>query len=114
MEILGSIQSEGVVIEEREKMQKQMRNFIARVQKGRRWEAENVAYKVHFWRSFLGTKVDSLIEFRIEGQEAWFARANGVDSWKSFHQALESLKQIVTEMEMREESSNANDDSGAA
>lgn len=114
MEILGSIQGENVVVDEREKMQKQMRDFIARLQKGRRWETGNVIYKVHFWRPLLGTKVDSLIEFRAEGQEAWFARACGPDSWKAFCKAMESLKQIVTEMEMREEGASANDDSGAA
>src|SRR4051812_41696200 len=113
MEILGSIQSENVVVEEREKMQKQMREFIGRLQKGRRWEAGNVSYKVHFWRPFFGAKVDSLIEFRADGQEAWFARANGADSWKSFCRAMASLRQIVTEMEMREEGVNANDDGRA-
>jgi hypothetical protein len=114
MEILGSIQSEGVVVEEREKMQKQMRDFIARIQKGRRWETGNIVYKVHFWRPMFSPKVDSLIEFRAEGREAWFARANGPDSWKSFCRALGSLKQIVIEMEMREEGTNAHDDNGAA
>lgn len=114
MEILGSIQSEGVVVEEREKMQRQMRDFIGRVRKGRRWEAPNIIYKVHFWKPLFGSKVDSLIEFRADGHESWFARANGADSWKSFSRALASLKQIVTEIEMREESTNAQDDNGAA
>ena len=114
MEILGSIQSEGVLIEDREKMQRQMRDFIARLHKGHRWEGGNVVYKVHFWKPMFGSKVDALIEFRSEGREAWFARANGTDSWKSFSRALGSLKQIVVEMEMREEAPNANDDNGAA
>jgi hypothetical protein len=114
MEILGSIQSEGVLVEERDKMQRQMRDFIASLHKGRRWETGNVSYKVHFWKPLFGSKVDTLIEFRAEGQESWFARANGGDPWKSFSRAMASLKQIVTEMEMREEGANAHDDNGAA
>ena len=114
MEILGSIQSEGVPVEDREKMQRHMRDFIGRVQKGRRWEAGNVVYKVHFWKPLFSAKVDSLIEFRADGQEAWFARANGPDAWRSFARAMASLKQIVTEMEMREETGNVRDDNGAA
>ncbi len=114
MEILGSIQSDGVEVGEREKMQRHMRDFIARVHKGRRWETRNVVYKVHFWKPIFSSKVDSLIEFRADGYEAWYARANGADSWKSFFRALASLKQIVTEMEMREEGANAHDDNGAA
>lgn len=115
MEILGSIQSDGVAVEDREKMQRQMRDFIARVHKGHRWEGGNVTYKVHFWKPLFSAKVDSLIEFRADpGQESWFARANGADPWKSFQRAMASLKQIVTEMEMREEGANAHDDNGAA
>jgi hypothetical protein len=114
MEILGSIQSEGVPIEEREKMQRHMRDFISRVQKGRRWEAGNVVYKVHFWKPMFSAKVDSLIEFRADGHEAWYARANGADAWKSFTRAMASLRQILTEMEMREEGINAQNDNGAA
>lgn len=110
MEILGSIQSEGIVVEDREKMQRQMREFIARVQKGQRQAVGNIVYKVFFWRPLFGAKVDSLIEFRTEGREAWFARANGADPWKSFTRALGSLKQIVTEMELREESANVGDE----
>ena len=113
MEILGSIQSENVVIEGREKMQKQMRDFIARLQKGQGWGVSQVSYKVHFWRPHFGAKVDSLIEFRAEGHEAWFARANGPEPWKAFCKAMACLKQIVTEIEMREGGANA-DDSGAA
>jgi hypothetical protein len=112
MEILGSIQCEGVEVLEREKMQRCMRDFIARIHKGRRWETRDVVYKIHFWKPLFSSKIDSLIEFRAEGREAWFARANGPDSWKSFFRALSSLKQIVTEMEMREEGVNVNDDSG--
>ncbi|HEY8280531.1 MAG TPA: hypothetical protein VIH99_12955 [Bdellovibrionota bacterium] len=109
MEILGSIQGENVAIEGREKMQRQMRDFISRLQKGDRWNSGNVLYKVHFWRPFFGAKVDSLIEFRADGQEAWFARANGPDPWKAFCRAMGSLKQIVTEMEMREEGAGVNE-----
>jgi hypothetical protein len=114
MEILGSIQSENVAVEGQEKMQRQMRHFIARLQKGRSWENGNVAYKIFFWRSVFGAKVDSLIEFRADGREAWFARANGADSWKAFCRAMASLKQIVTEMEMREEGANAEDERNAS
>lgn len=115
MEILGSIQSENVVVEDREKMQRQMREFIRRLQKGQSWAGGNVSYKVHFWRPHFSSKVDSLIEFRTEGQEAWFARANGPDSWKAFCKAMGSLKQLVDEMDMREGGGNATDnDSGAA
>ncbi|MGZ3650297.1 MAG: hypothetical protein ACXVB9_17900 [Bdellovibrionota bacterium] len=114
MEILGSIQSEGVVVEEREKMQRKMRDFISRIQRGRRWETGNIVYKVFFWKPLFGAKVDSLIEFRSDGREAWFARANGPDPWKSFCRALGSLKQIVLEMELREEGVNAGDENGAA
>jgi hypothetical protein len=53
--------------------------------------------------------VDSLIEFRAAGEETWYARANGLDPWKAFCRAMLSLKQIVTELEMREES-HAKDD----
>ena len=114
MEILGSIQSEGVVVEDREKMQRLMRDFIARVQKGERTIASSVVYKIFFWKPSFGSKVDSLIEFRTEGQDAWFARANGSDPWKSFCRALGSLKQIVTEMELREEGANVGDENGVA
>jgi hypothetical protein len=107
MEILGSIQSEGVLIEDRDKMQRQMREFIARVQKGERSDAGSVVYKIFFSKPLFSGAVDSLIEFRSQGQDAWFARANGSDPWKSFSRALGSLKQIVTEMELREESANA-------
>lgn len=113
LEILGSIQSENVLIEDREKMQRLMRDFISTLQRDERWDADNVSYKVHFWRPFFGSKVDSLIEFRTMGHEAWFARANGQDSWKAFCKALGSLKQIVTEMELREDGANAGNDSSS-
>jgi hypothetical protein len=110
MEISGSIQSENVVLEDREKMQKLMRDFISGLRKSRHWDVESIAYKVHFWRPFFGAKVDSLIEFKSgtqEAQEAWYARANGPDPWRSFCRALTSLKQIVTEMDIREDELNA-------
>lgn len=103
MEILGSIQGENVAVEGREKMQRQMRDLIRRLHGSRSWEGGNVSYKVHFWRPAFGTRVDSLIEFRADGRETWFARANGPDSWRSFCRAVSSLRQILTEMEMREE-----------
>lgn len=113
VEILGSIQGENMEIAERERMQRLMRDFIARLQKGRDWKEERVAYKVHFSKPFFGSKVDSLIEFRAGGREAWYARANGGDPWKAFCRAMGSLKQIVTEMEMRE-IGDAKDDGDAA
>ncbi|RZA07461.1 MAG: hypothetical protein EOP11_07610 [Proteobacteria bacterium] len=109
MEILGSIQSENVVVLERERMQRLMRDFIGRLQHDRRWDTENIAYRVHFSRPFFGGKVNSLIEFRAGGQEAWYARANGADPWKAFCRAMGSLKQIVMEMDLREDA-NAKDE----
>ncbi|RYZ99556.1 MAG: hypothetical protein EOP11_19315 [Proteobacteria bacterium] len=109
MEILGSIQSENVVVLERERMQRLMRDFIGRLRHDRRWDTENVAYRVHFSRPFFGGKVNSLIEFRAGGQEAWYARANGADPWKAFCRAMGSLKQIVMEMDLREDA-NAKDE----
>lgn len=106
MEIMGSIQGENMVISEREKMQKLMRDFIGVLRM--QLDLNEVAYKVHFWRPFLGAKVDSLIEFRADGQEAWYARANGADTWRAFSRALGSLKQMVMEIEIREDSQNAN------
>jgi hypothetical protein len=114
MEILGSIQSEGVVVEDREKMQRQMREFITRLQKSERRGADTIVYKVFFWKPLFGAKVDSLIEFRTEGRDAWFARANGTDSWKSFTRALGSLRQIVAEMELREDGGNVGEENGRA
>jgi ribosome-associated translation inhibitor RaiA len=113
MEILGSIQGEDVEVTERERMQREMRGFIGKLQKTRGWKSERIAYKVHFSRPLLGRKVDSLIEFRAAGEETWYARANGADAWKAFCRAMVSLKQIVTEMEMREES-HAKDDGDIA
>lgn len=114
MEILGSIQGENLAAAERERMQREMRDFISRLQKKRDWQSERVAYKVHFSRALLGKKVDALVEFRAAGEETWYARANGVDAWKAFCQAMLSLKQIVTEIEMREESHAKKDDGDAA
>jgi hypothetical protein len=104
MEILGSIQTQSEELEERARMQKEMRDFISRLQRSRHWKSERVAYKVNFSRSLLGKKVDALIEFRAAGEETWYARANGPGEWKAFCKAMLSLKQIVTEMEIREES----------
>lgn len=109
MEILGSIQGEDMELTDRERMQREMRGFIGKLQRAREWKSERIAYKVHFSRSLLGHKVDSLIEFRAAGEETWYARANGADAWKAFCRAMLSLKQIVTEMDMREES-HAKDD----
>jgi hypothetical protein len=114
LEILGSIQSEGVPVVDRDKMQRQLREFLLRVQGGQGWSSGNVIYKVHFWKPLFGTKVDALIEFRADGHDAWFARANGADAGKAFSRAMASLKQIVTELEMREESANVQDNDGAA
>jgi hypothetical protein len=108
MEILGSIQGDSMEIPERERMQRQMRDLIARLERVRSWNEERVAYKVHFSRPLFGTRVDSLIEFRAGGQESWYARANGGDPWKAFCKAMGSLKQIVTEIEMREEKNEKN------
>jgi hypothetical protein len=113
MEILGTIQGESMEIVERERMQRQMRDFISRLQGVRDWNEDRIAYKVHFSRPLFGAKVDSLIEFRAGGQEAWYARANGTDPWRAFSRAMESLKQIVTEMEMRK-NGNAKNDGDAA
>ena len=75
----------------------------------------SVVYKVLFWKPIFGSKVDSLIEFRADGQETWFARANGADCWKSFARAMAILRQILTEIEMREEEGlNVQGDRGAA
>ena len=104
MEILGSIQGEEMEIAERERMQRQMREFISELQTSREWVEERIAYKVHFTRPLFGSKVDSLIEFRAGDREAWYARANGLDPWKAFCRAMASLKQIVTELEMRQKS----------
>ncbi|MGE3262416.1 MAG: hypothetical protein AB7K68_11605 [Bacteriovoracia bacterium] len=106
MEIMGSIQGENVVISERERIQKLMRDFIGILRL--RLELNEVAYRVHFWRPFLGAKIDSLIEFRANGQDAWCARANGPDAWRAFSRALGSLKQMIMEIEIREDSQNAN------
>ena len=113
MEILGSIQGESMEIAERERMQKRMREFISKLQHRREWRAERIAYKVHFSRPLIGKKVDCLLEFRAAGEETWYARANGLDPWRSFCRSMESLNQMVTEMEMREES-HAKDDGDAA
>jgi hypothetical protein len=113
VEILGSIQGENMEIAERERMQRLMRDFITHLQGLRRWEESRIAYKVHFSRPFFGSKVDSLVEFRIGGKEAWYARANGADPWRAFCRAMSSLKQMVTEMEMRG-SLNAKGDGDAA
>lgn len=114
MEILGSIQGENMEIVERERMQRQMRDFIARLQKGRGWQTSRVAYKINFSRPMQGAKVDSLIEFRADDQEAWYARANGVDPWKAFNKAMGSLTQLATEMEMREDGHATTDNGDAA
>ena len=111
MEILGSIQSENVIVQERERMQRLMRDFVSRLRKERTWGGENVAYRVHFSRPFFGGKVNSLIEFRAGAEEAWYARANGADPWKAFCRAMGSLKQLVTEMDLREDGHAKNDGS---
>lgn len=113
MEILGTIQGEGMEIPERERMQRQMRDFISRLQSSQDWKEDRVAYKVHFSRSLLGSKTDALIEFRAGSKEAWYARANGADPWRSFCRAMDSLKQMVTEMEMRKNADAKNDGSAA-
>lgn len=104
MEILGSIQSENVVVAERERVQRLMRDFISRLETERPWAVSSVAYKVHFSRPLFGGKVDCLVEFRAGAQESWYARANGQDPWRAFCRAMESLKQVVIEMSLREES----------
>lgn len=101
MEILGSIQAEGMEIHERDRMQRLMRDFISSLEKGCHWPVDRIAYKVHFSRPLFGTKVDSLIEFRAADLESWYARANGTDPWRAFCRAMGSLKQLVTEIEMR-------------
>jgi hypothetical protein len=109
MEILGSIQSDNVIVQERERMQRLMREFIGNLRADRHWISDNIAYRVHFSRPFFGGKVNSLIEFRAGGQEAWYARANGADPWKAFCRAMASLKQIVTEMDLREKEDAKNE-----
>ena len=109
MEILGSIQSDNVNVGERGRMQKQMREFISGLQGEWPDELNEVAYKIYFWRPFFGAKIDSTIEFRTGVQDAWFARANGPDPWRAFNKALASLKQIIIEMELREDGSDARD-----
>jgi hypothetical protein len=114
MEIMGSIQSENVNVGERERIQRQMREFIGGLQVEWPREMKEVAYKIHFWRPFFGSKVDSVIEFRTGLQDAWFARANGPDPWRAFSKALGSLKQIIIEMELREDKSNVRDNGSPA
>lgn len=109
MEILGSIQGEKVLVKNRQRMQRQMRRFIARMQKERNWKTVNVAYKVHFWRPLFGRKIDSLIEFRSEGEETWLARATGFDAWRAFCGAMAGLSKMVGEAEIKEEKRNEGD-----
>lgn len=101
MEILGSIQGEGMEIQERDRMQRLMRDFIGGLQKSCHWPVDRIAYRVNFSRPLFGSQVDSLIEFRAADQETWYARANGADPWRAFCRAMGSLKQLVTETEMR-------------
>lgn len=104
MQILGSIQSENVAVTDRDRMQRLMRDFIGEL-RPHCSEAE-ISYKIHFWRPFFGAKVDALIEFRLGREDAWYARANGADPWRSFCRALNSLKQLVVEMELRGDETN--------
>lgn len=112
MEILGSIQGENVAISDRDRMQRQMREFIGDLPPEQASELAqfrgSYAYKVHFWRPFFGSKVDSLIEFRAGDHDAWYARANGADAWRAFSRALGSLRQLVLEIDIREDGNNAN------
>lgn len=114
MQISGSIQSENVEVAERERMQRLMRDFIAGLQKTLPRDLTEVSYKVRFWRPFFGAKIDAVIEFRAGPQDAWYARANGADPWRAFTRALGNLKQIILEMEIREDESNANRKSNSA
>jgi len=114
MQISGSIQSENVEVGERERMQRMMREFIAGLQRTLSRDLSEVGYKVRFWRPFFGAKIDSVIEFRAGPHDAWYARANGADPWRAFSRALANLKQIILEMEIREDESNANRKSNSA
>jgi hypothetical protein len=106
MDILGSIEGDNVPVVGREQIRGQMEKFVSRLRRRRRFESGEMMYKVQFWRPEAGAKIDSLIEFRNGGGEAWYARANGPDSMRAFKSALASLQQIVVELELREEALN--------
>lgn len=104
---MGSIQGESIGSSERERMQRMMREFIGAMKAELPQGMKEIAYKVHFWRPLAGARIDSLIELRAAGQDSWYARANGPDPWRSFCRALGSLKQILVEMELREDGNHA-------
>ncbi len=114
MDVLGSIQSDNVALPEREKVQRLMRDFIGGLRQEQGWDNASLSYRIHFWRPFFGSKIDALLEFRIGEKDAWFARANGASPWKAFCRALASMKQIITEMDLREDGVNAKHSGGGS
>ncbi len=97
----------------RERMQRRMRDLISKVQRNSEINVGKVAYKVHFSKPVFSQKIDCLIEFKMSDRDIWYARANGVDTWRSFCRAWASLRQLVTEIDMKEEK-HAKEDGDAA